>query len=282
MKKQTQKAGDESVNVQAESITINTGLSVSDAREIAIGVFRENFLELRDEAADVAFERARVFTDDLVEKLAAEPGLLDAARDPDYQYGLFTAQREYARTGDDDLGATLTDLLVRRAGHNERTLLQVALNEAIPTVGKLTSDQFSILSVLFLVRYTHWGAIVDFAALASMLDESIGPFIDDLPPTLASLQHLEYAGCGSIGIGEIRIEEAFSKAYPGTFSKGLTVEQKDEFIASQPDDSLPPDLFIPHHTEPELFRFLKSLKNSVSRGKLRVWPSPPARRSPSG
>lgn len=56
--KQTQKAGDNSVNVQGDKVTIVTGLTYQIVCQIAFDVFQQNFYRLAGVAADTAGDRA--------------------------------------------------------------------------------------------------------------------------------------------------------------------------------------------------------------------------------
>jgi hypothetical protein len=51
---QKQEAGDGSTNLQGQSIVIHQGISYADAREIALDVYKANFIQLSQEAADLA------------------------------------------------------------------------------------------------------------------------------------------------------------------------------------------------------------------------------------
>jgi hypothetical protein len=59
------------------------------------------------------------------------------------QYAVFTAQREFARSGDDQLGDILVDILVDRTKEPDRSLLQIVLNESLNVAPKLTADQLA-------------------------------------------------------------------------------------------------------------------------------------------
>lgn len=53
---------------------------------------------------------------------------------------LFSAQKEHARIGDEDLGDLLVQLLVDRTKVRDRNLVQIALNESLEVAPKLTPD----------------------------------------------------------------------------------------------------------------------------------------------
>ena len=128
LKDQNQQVSDSGTAIQAGgSVTlINTGLSYSDVREVALDVFRANFFELSGIAKDTARARAEQVTEEFLSKLEKEnPNGLGKANDPDFQYALFTVQREYARTGDKDLGDLLVDLLVDRSKQEQLSLIHI-------------------------------------------------------------------------------------------------------------------------------------------------------------
>src|SRR4026209_709950 len=112
---QSQTSGDNSVNIQGEDVTLNLGVNYSEARQIALDVFDANFYKLSQAAAEMAKQRAREIIDDFLSKLAERnPVASENTKDPDVQYAIFTAQREYARSGDKDLSDILVDILVDR------------------------------------------------------------------------------------------------------------------------------------------------------------------------
>lgn len=220
---QKQTSGDNSTNVQAGgSVTIYQGISYSDAREIALEVFRGNFLQLAGEAKEVARQRAEEITEAFLERLKAEnqEGLVQA-REPDFQHALFTVQKEYARCGDRELGDLLVDLLVDRTKHGSRSIIQIVLNESLVVAPKLTRDQLAALSVVFLFRYTANKGFRNFADFAAYLDRYVQPFADLLEKRPPCFQHLEYSGCGTMSIGSISLTQIFRKNYPGLFSSGF-------------------------------------------------------------
>lgn len=223
MSSQRQSGGDGSVNLQGQSIVIHQGLSVEEVRTIALDIFRSNFYELAGFAKDVAEARAQQITNQFLEELQERnPEGLDRAIDPDMQYAIFTAQREYARSGDKQLGDILVDILVDRSKEEGRTILQIVLNESLQVAPKLTSDQLATLSIVFTLKYTKYLRMTNLEALRRYLDERIIPFVPELTSKNSCYQHLEYAGCASIGIGSVAIEKIFLDAYPGMFSKGFT------------------------------------------------------------
>lgn len=233
--KQTIRAGTDSTNIQGREVTVHqhqhNGLSYVDAREIALDVFRNNFYELSGEAANLANQRVEEFTDKLIERMKCESeSLLNSMKDPDMQYALYTAQREYARTGDKDLSEMLQEILVDRAEITERSLIQIVLNESLEVLPKLTQTQLDILSLVFIIRYTRQTNINNLDEFKLYLSEYVIPLIENVPTGTPHYQHLEYTGCASISVLDAKIEDLFVSNYPGLFMKGFTKEEFNQVI----------------------------------------------------
>src|SRR5207244_8541795 len=127
----------------------------AEVRQIALDVFRGNYLSLAGEAVRVARGRAEEVTDAFLRKLQEQnPGGVRQAAEPDFQHAVYTVQKEYARCGDKELGDLLVDLLVDRTKESSRSILQIVLNESLSVAPKLTQAQLAALSLVFLFLYT--------------------------------------------------------------------------------------------------------------------------------
>jgi hypothetical protein len=65
--KQNVRAGDRSLNVQID--TVHYGLSYSDAREMMLDLFKENFPKLQEEAIATVIARSEEITDQFLRKV---------------------------------------------------------------------------------------------------------------------------------------------------------------------------------------------------------------------
>ncbi|KZZ86238.1 LPO_1073/Vpar_1526 family protein [Bacillus sp. SJS] len=219
---QKQQSGDNSVNVQGKSVTINNGLSYSDVKEIVLDTFHANFLQLSNDAANLAKQRAEELTNDYLKMLKEkDESALDAMNDPDMQYTFYTAQREYARSGNKDLSEMLVDILFERSRIKEKPLMQIVLNECVEIAPKLTSSQLDILSLVFIFKYTQNYSVNNFETLKLYIESRVLPFTSKLKKEISHYQHLEYAGCGSISIGERSLPDILLITYAGLFCKGF-------------------------------------------------------------
>ena len=235
MNKQSQKSGNNSTNVQAGNIIVHQGLTYSEVKKIALDVFKANFYELVAKAQETAKQRAEEITEDFLQKLQKEnPNGFLKSEDPDFQYALFTVQKEYARNGDKELGDLLVDLLVDRSKQEQRNILQIVLNESLHVAPKLTSDQLSSLAVIFLLRYTANKQINDHVNLGKYLDRYLEPFVKNISKSESCYQHLEYSGCGSVDVTRLLLEESLQRNYQSLFNKMNNVEIQEKCIEIRP------------------------------------------------
>ncbi len=249
-KDQEQKVADGSTAIQAGgNVTITkAGLTYAEVRDVALDVFRANFYQLSGVAKETAKARAEEITEAFLSKLQKEhPAGLEKSDDPDFQYALFTVQKEYARNGDTNLGDLLVDLLVDRSKQEQRDILQIVLNESLSTAPKLTENQLAVLAVIFLFKYTQNVGVGNHQMLAEYFDKFVAPFASSVVKNTACYQHLEFSGCGAISLGARNLESILGVTYQGQFLKGFeekTVTDKGVSIG------LDPKFFIPCLNDP--------------------------------
>jgi hypothetical protein len=242
-KGQKQTVGDNSTVVQGGGdVVVNLGLSYSDARIIAQDVAKATFFELAGQAKETMSARVEEITDRVLSKLATDyPAGLNKATDPDFQYSLLTVQKEYGKTGDDDLGGLLVDLLVERSKENDRNILQIVLNESLFTAPKLTKQHLSSLALIYLFKYTSNQLSTSHEQLGVFFDKHVQPFIDNVSHNDAAYQHLAFTGCGSASLVSVEMNEIFREGYPGLFQRGLS---EDELQGVGFETYIRPPIFI--------------------------------------
>jgi hypothetical protein len=249
-KDQEQNATQGSTAIQARGDVIITvvGVTAAEARNIALDVFQANFYKLAGIAEKTAKDRADEITEKFLSKLQREnPAGLEQSNDPDFQYALFTVQKEYARTGDKDLGDLLVNLLVDRSKQEQRNLLQIVLNESLTTVPKLTENQLAALTIIFLFKHTINNGIGNHQALGEYLDKHVAPFAAKGVKYRAAYQHLVYAGCGNNVIGSHHLETLLGVNYQGLFLKGF---DEKEVTAREISIGVDERFFIPCLNDP--------------------------------
>ncbi len=185
-----QEGGKDSTNLQGQNVVINNGINYSDAKEIALDVFKSNFLELSQTAAFVAKQRAEELVDEFLKKVVEkDPTKIDKIQDPDIQYAIFTAQKEYARSGEKDLEEMLVNILLERIDENSQSLKKIVLNESLEILPKLTNSQLDILTIVFLTHETHNHNVINKQTFKNYLETYFLPFINELSLNNATYKH---------------------------------------------------------------------------------------------
>lgn len=264
---QKQEAGDSSTNLQGQSIVINQGISYSDAKEIALDVYKLNFLQLSQDAADLATARAEELTDDFLKKLREESEeSVSQMNEPGMQAALYEAQKQYAKTGDKDLEGILVDILVERASTPDRNIHQIVLDEALEVASKLTPEQMDSLTINFLISQTQKYNLINIESLIGYINDEIIPFTKELSESTSCYEHLVYTGCISLmHTSYIKpISDLFRDRYPALFSKGFDQEKFKSDIGEISEFST---LLIPCFHFENQFQF-KAMNIEILRGML--------------
>jgi hypothetical protein len=238
MKDQSQESGDDSLNIQVGkdvNITMNDGISAAEATEIALAVGRSNMIEFKGYADELVNIRVEQIVAMFIERVTAHPlAHLGAVKDPDVQYSLLTAEKEYAWSGEKYKAELLVDMLVNRCISDSRGLQALVINEAIATVARLTSRQINTLTACWLitrVKYRRIETIQDYAAWVSA---HLEPVLD-IAEHQAEYQHIGFLGCASFNTTRRSFGEGVAATYPGAFASGLHADGIPPALRSYPN-----------------------------------------------
>ena len=206
-------------NNQAQGdIIIYNGLSYEDVKAICIEVFEQNFYELSTVAKEIATQRVEELINEFLHKLMSKnPEGLNQTTDPDFQYDLFIAQRDYARRGDPILSDMLVRLLIERTKETERPLLQIVLNESIAVVSKLTKEELDTLTALFVIEHHSKNCKFDnISDFVTYISAYVLPFWNSIKNEDSLFAHLLYTGCGVHSwVGTTGLERFLDSRYKG-------------------------------------------------------------------
>lgn len=227
-----QEGGESSTNLQGQTVNVYNGLSYKDAKEIALDVFNSNFIKLKSEAAQIASERAEEIAEKIFKELNEKsPESIEEFKNPAMQDALFQTQKEYAKSGDENLGDLLVDILVDRAKTKERNMLQLVLDESLIIAPKLTVEHYNLLTLSFLLTRTVNHRVINIETFKEYIKNQILPFTDNIRNEETTFNHLEYLGCGHIRTGGYgKLEEILKNRYKAIFSKGFTLEEYEKEV----------------------------------------------------
>jgi hypothetical protein len=244
----SQRGGTNSTNYQAEAINVFHAPTAAEVLEIARELQRDNLHQMQGVARLVVEERLAFFEDRLLERLLDKgPQELAGFGDPDVQYSLIGAQRDFARLGTEQLGNTLVELLVARCVEPTGGLRAMALGQAIDAIPRITSGQIDAMTANWLVRRFRPLGIHSEEDLWARLSKYFGPLADTLPKSESPYRHLIAIGCAS-PTAPCELGGSLRATFPGIFTRGFTRHSVTDLVASIPN------LIVQYERDPTLVR----------------------------
>lgn len=211
--KQSQNAGDNSQQLQANTINVinNNGITEQRAREI----YNENYALLRNEMArealDCANERVKQLEERLLKRISSIEGALNIFADPSYQILLTSAQKAAAaseRSSDYDM---LAELLACRIEKGESRKNRVGIGGAVEVIYNVDDDALCALTAYFCL--TNFVPVTPLykngiQAMANIFDKLL---YTKLPTEDGWLDHLDILRAIRVGSTKFR---KFEDWYP--------------------------------------------------------------------
>lgn len=245
MNKQHQRAGDNSQLLQVEGDFNNThiheGATLDDIKQVALLVFEANFHKLAEEAQAIALQRVETITERIIHRLWKEhPTGIKSVNDPDFQYALYSAQKEYARNGDDSTGNILVDLIAERCNCTDRNIRKIICDDSLNVIPRLNGEMISVLGVVFFfTRYYGESKIsntsstlnarypdISKTSLSQYFNKYFSPFNSLLYTSYHLYKHLESISCWTLTNNNTEsLLDIISKKYSGYFQTGFTQTQ---------------------------------------------------------
>jgi len=215
------------VGAQIGQVNIRQGLSYSEAKDLIESVVDQKLIAFKDEAKTLYQARVNEFSSALIARIKNLPeSEMLKLREPDTQLILAEAAKISGRKQTPELRNLLANLVIKRIQNDttgKEELKNIVFNEAITTINRLTIDQLKIITLCYLLRYTTYTGINDWATFNNYLNSHIKPF-SSFKNTNAEFQHIEYAGCGSIGIGTWDAIKTFRLQHSFLFMKPISKE----------------------------------------------------------
>ena len=178
--------------------------------------------------------RVQEICEEFLSRLFSEmPQVAGALREPDVQYSLMIAQRDYARCGGGDLRKVLVDLLLGKCRAEPAGLQSIVLAEAIETVRKLPPRAMPTLTAGFLLRNTRADGIVSLDDLRRNISEHLGPLLAGIARDNVLYDHLVYAGCAAYDPVKRNLGELYCQSHPGLFQSGFMASQTSQEVLDE-------------------------------------------------
>jgi len=262
-----QKAGDNSNQLQAESMIVNVGIDEKRAREI----YQEMNLQVRSdysqEALVIANTRIAEFEDRLLPKMEAVEGALEAFADPSFQLLLVEAQKTAASTerpADYDL---LAELLLHRFQKGENRIIRAGISRAVEIVDEISDDALLGLTVLHSIS-NFFPTSGNIHIGLNVLNDLYGKiFYDTLPTGKEWLDHLDILDAiriNSFG-GLKKINQYYPEMLSGYIEVGIEKDSDNytKAIELLRNVNLPQNLLVEHTLNSNFSRINLSDKNQI-------------------
>ncbi len=271
MMKNDQHTGDNSIAIVSRgSVSIHTGVSVSDVKEICRDMMLETMAGMQREAKEEVEKRNEKLVDDLLARAEERFGetveeKLNGFKDPGAQYAFKQAQNGYCRYGNEESKDNAIELILERLSKTDQIDEKIIIDEAIEKSSRLTSRQVDILTFIFLF-FKYNVEITNLSKLDKYLS-TISDMMNFLPLKTADISMLKVHGLivdHSATRHWIDPEPLMRKRHWGLFSKGFKRSDLDFDTSNINLFALclrNPSLIQPNHVNADQWRALLSQNN---------------------
>ena len=179
---------------QVGGTTNITGLTYTEAKDLFLILFKQNFPILRAEAMSVCEERITIFEKEFFEKSSQKISgdKISKFADPDIQNDCNEITKIVVTKNDTIINSLLIEILTNKI-NNDDELQNIASSEAKKVAGKLTETQLRIILLAMIVIYTTYSA-KDVVGLEADIKELLEKLKIDYIEYI-DIDHLAYTGC---------------------------------------------------------------------------------------
>ena len=186
-----------------------SGITAQEASQMAIDLFMSNFPKLQKIAAEVAQKRVEEITERIVNRLLDDKVTdFSPFSEPDVQYTLYEAQKNYARFGTKEMLSTLSSLVSRRVQCDNDFQLKVVIDKAISIINYISPQQLDYLSLTFICKSVIFRNINTIDDLSKHLKYICSMF------SMANIQAVPFLnnmGCLELKLGKVC--DIYTKCY---------------------------------------------------------------------
>lgn len=255
--RESQKAGDNATQLQAQTINIYQGIDEKRAREI----FNEMYLiarkDLTEEAYTVAQERVNVFESKLIPKMEKVDGALNAFADPSFQL-LLTEAHKSAAASDRELDyELLSELLIHRIEKGEKRKVKAGITKAVEIVDEIDDEALNGLTLAYVVQHLSplSGNIREGLNVLNDLYKTI--IVQPLPTGMEWMEHLDILDAVRVSNFSSfkKLTEYLEQVFSGAF-KGFLKDSEELKVAEKQlsESDIPLTLLVENEIDPRFMR----------------------------
>jgi hypothetical protein len=220
-------------NYHAEGgITFN-GLSLTETQRLFEILLESNFPRLLDQARTIAEQRCSELFLQFWEQLKKTNGVDNSTlSEPGVQADIAETLTAYGKSGNQDTGNMLADLLVSRIASPEFHIEQRAASAALPVAAKLRSVHYSALTFLLMLKRTVF-LVSSLDQLIARFQREVLPFGDSLDLSGTEVWYMANERALTMDLTSFTFMQAILRNYGGLFVRGLEVESEKELSMVQ-------------------------------------------------
>lgn len=227
--KQIQKAGNDSQQIQANTIIFNNGITEERTREIFSEMFELERVNYTQEAIQTAQERVNKLERSLIPRIESIEGASASFSDPKFQFLLRSAQKAAASSENENDYDLLTELLVCHIQKGESRKTRAGISRAIEIVDEIDNDALCALTVVHAVNaYSPIiGDPVEGMKVIAGLFERLE--YEKLPQGSEWIDHLDVLGAVRMSsFGHMKhIDQYYPEKFNGYVCTGIKVDSEN-------------------------------------------------------
>ena len=232
---QTQKAGDASHQIQAETIIINNGISEQRARDIFLEMSKATIAENTKEAESIALERIQRLETKCILKIEEVDKVFECFSDPSFQALLKKVQLTAISTERESDYNVLSELLIHRIKNKTNVKKKASISKAVEIIDLIDDDSLLALTV-FLAMEQFIPISGNIENGVKVIDNLYSKFdLDSLPKENSWIDNLCILGAiTSSSISNLKkYEDYFSEALPGYVCVGIEKNSENHHKAKE-------------------------------------------------
>lgn len=223
---------DNSQNSQAGQIHIHQGMNYDEVRTLCLDLVQKELALYKQQAIEESMRRFNQLMEKFLDKfLKIEDNKRQRLQEPAIQNALNETFKEYVKSGQEELGDDLIDLMIERVEVEEHTTNQSIIDEVRQILPKLSSSTVSIISLLtfsHLIIPRAKDIFIDMLYKLSPLVEKIGDIHN------IDVAYLEQIRCGQslsfLGFGK-NFEQRMLSNYNLLFYYPISIDQFNAIMA---------------------------------------------------
>lgn len=221
--KQMQKAGNNSQQVQIGNATINFGITEARVREIFYELYEITRQNYTKDAYGLAMKRVTIFEELLMNKVEQVNGMLEAFRDPSFQFLLAEAQKRAAASDRESDFELLTELLAHRVERKDDRKIKASISKAVEIVDQIDDDALCGLTVSYAILHLDPVAFNIEQGLSLMNDLFSSLCYRELPTGSGWIDHLDILDAvRASAVGKfIKLSDYYANRWNGYTCSGI-------------------------------------------------------------